>query len=236
MIELTENPGKLSPQATDELVAAFAEAYAVPGYEIPDPERVRRALNAALKTANASVIVAQGFIASGDTNRSDGYGPSYEIGRYGTLEEAQAAARGKGVQGDSGTVSRFKTVLTSDGKVQTRNRSLIERRRTPDGSYYVGFLDFREYEFGVRPAELSPVRPAPTSIMALDKFALGEAESQGYPVASPPEVRNVLIGEPGVWVGLWRNAGESRWRGEFEGTSDTELDRWLPLRRGTENV
>lgn len=230
-----EDPEHSSPRVTDELIAAFAEAYAVPGYEEPDPERVRRALNRALKTAGASVIVAEGFIASGDSNQSDGMGPSYEIGRYATLEEAQKAARGKGVQGDPGTVDSFETVLSSDGTVKTQKKRLIERRRTPEGSYKVGFVDLREFEYGVRPADLAPLRPVPSWITRED-FALSESESQGYPVVSPAEVREVLIEEPGVWIGLWRKAGDSAWRGEFEDTSDQELDRYLPEKSRSNHV
>lgn len=224
-----EDPEHPSPRVTDELVAAFSEAYAVPGYEEPDPERVRRALNRALKTAGASVIVAEGFIASGDSNQSDGMGPSYEIGRYSTLEEAQRAARGKGVQGDSGTVDSFETVLASDGTVKTLRKRLIARRRTPDGSYLVGFLDLREYEYGLRPAALHPLRPAPTSMLAADKFALSENESLGYAVVSAAEVRQRLLSDATVY-GLWRKVGETRWRGEFQGSSERDLDRWLPER------
>lgn len=228
-----EDPKHPSPRVTDELVAAFVKAYAVPGYEQPDPERVRQALNSSLKTADASVIVGRGFIVSGDTNQSDGMGPSYEVGRYSTLEEARKAARGKGVQGDSGTVDSFETVLSSDGTVKTRTRRLIDRRRTPDGSYLVGFLDFREYEYSIRPAALHPLRPAPTSMLAADKFALSENESLGYAVLSPTEVRQKLLSDATVY-GLWRKAAETRWRGEFAGSSEKELDRWLPERRHTD--
>ena len=224
-----EDPEHPSLRVTDELVAAFAEAYAVPGYERPDPERVRSALNRALKTAGASVIVGKGFIASGDSNQSDGMGPSYEVGRYATLEEARTAARGKGVQGDPGTVDSFETVLASDGTVKDLRKRLIARRRTPDGSYLVGFLDLREYEYGLRPAALHPLRPAPTSMLGADKFALSEKESLGYAVVSAAEVRQRLLSDAATY-GLWRKVGETRWRGEFRGSSDRDLDRWLPER------
>ena len=172
-------------------------------------------------------VIARGFIVRGDTNQSDGMGPSYEVGRYATLEEAQKASRAKGVQGDSGTVDSFETVLSSDGTVETRTRRLIARRRTPEGSFLVGFLDFREYEYGIRPAALHPLRPAPTSMLAADRFALSEHESQGYAVLSPTEVRQELLSDARIY-GLWRRAGETRWRGEFAGSSEKELDRWLP--------
>lgn len=172
-------------------------------------------------------LIEEGFIARGDTNQSDGFGPSYEVGRFSTLEEARAAARGKGVQGDPGTVSSFRTVEHASRARHTTEKRLIDRRRVPEGSYLVGFLDLREYEYGVRPADLNPVRPADTSIWNRSPFALSEAESGAYPVLSSSEVRETLLNS-GAWVGLWRRAGDLSWRGEFSGGTDAELDRWLP--------
>ena len=184
-----------------------------------------------LTATGPTTVISEGFIAYGESNQSDGFGPRFELGRFDELSEAIGAARGKGVQGDPGSVSSFQVLLYGGGAVKTVETRLTDRRRVPDGSYLVGFLDLREYEYGARPADTGPVRPYNSSIFALNPYALGEAESAAIPQVDAQELRSLLLDEPGDWVGLWRKAGESTWRGEFSGSTAKELDRWLPPKR-----
>lgn len=90
-------------------------------------------------------IVSSGFIATGEMDQSEGRGGIRHLGRFTEVEEAIAAARGWGVQGDDGRVSSFEFRLYETGMVVERTTALRGRRRTPDGRWLVGWLDLREY-------------------------------------------------------------------------------------------
>lgn len=171
-------------------------------------------------------LIVEGFMAHGESNPSDGIGPRYEIGRYSTIEEAITAAQGKGVQGDSGTVSAFTTLVYPNGTVKTLEKPVIKRRLAPDRKWLVGYIDLREYEYGVREAGNTEMRSASSTLAK--KFVMSESESQMFPVIEPVEVRRLLIEDPAKWVGLWRMVGDLSWRGEFQASTNTELDQWLP--------
>lgn len=177
-----------------------------------------------------STVIAEGFIAYGESNPSDGFGSRYEIGRYTTVKEAVSAALGKGVQGDDGSVDSYQVLLYEGGLVSTETQRLRGRRQTPEGSFTVGYFDFREYEYGLRAAADGEIRRAPTSIFAPSKFAVvGEEAEQIIPV-DPDIVRHRLSESPEEFVGIWRKVGDEDWRGEFPGGTDKQLDRWLPVR------
>lgn len=98
------------------------------------------------QTATGPVtVIAEGFIALGESDKSEGRGPRVELGRFTTVEEAIHAARGQGVQGDPGAVASYRYLLHAGGAVTEERARLIERRRVPDGRYLVGWLDLREY-------------------------------------------------------------------------------------------
>lgn len=175
----------------------------------------------------ARVVLSEGFIVHGDTNQSDGMGPRYEVGRYDNLEEARQAARGKGVQGDSGTVGRFQVASYAGGAVRTEETPLIQRRQVPSYEWLVGFVDLREYEYGIRLAAGIPVRPYDGSIFARKKFVLEGEDAEAIEVIDSLELRKLLRKYPEDLVGLWRKRGDTNWRGEFPGGTDQQLDRWL---------
>lgn len=93
------------------------------------------------KTGQATVI-AEGYIAYGESNKSDGLGPLVELDRYSTIEEALNRVRG---EGDNGEISSFKVVLYTGGLTETLIKRIYGRRKTPSNTYTVGFLDLREF-------------------------------------------------------------------------------------------
>lgn len=176
-----------------------------------------------------SSLVSTGYIAYGDSNQSDGIGPRVELGRFHELEEAIAATRGRGVQGDSGYVNVLEIHLEAGAlEATTRERRLIDRRRTPDGAYLVGFLDLREYEFGVRLGKLGPIRPKTCGIFEPD-FAVPEAENSNFSTVGIEELPGLLASD-GTIVGAWRKRGDDQWRGEFgaEVLRANWALKWLP--------
>ncbi|KQP62849.1 hypothetical protein [Nocardioides sp. Leaf285] len=102
----------------------------------------------AITATGATTVITTGFVAYGESDQSEGRGGTYEIGSFTTVEEAIAAARGKGTQGDPGYVSSFEWLLHEGGAVTRATVRLIDRRRTPEGYYLVGWLDLREYADG----------------------------------------------------------------------------------------
>jgi len=176
-----------------------------------------------------SSLVSTGYIAYGDSNQSDGIGPRVELGRFHELEDAIAATRGKGVQGDSGYVNVLEIHLEEGAlEATTRESRLIDRRRTPDGAYLVGFLDLREYEFGIRAPELGPIRPKTCGIFEPD-FAVPEAENSHFRTVAMEELPELLSSD-GATVGAWKKRGDNQWRGEFgaEVLRANWALKWLP--------
>lgn len=173
-------------------------------------------------------VIASGFLAKGSMNQSDGYGGSRTLGYFSTIEEAIDAARGQGVQGDPGEVSRFETRLYEGGLTDTITKGIIARRQGPDRSYTVGFLDFREYEYGIRRLRNTPVRPSDNSILSRTPFQLVGEEAENIEHISAEKLKARLNEDPQNTVGLWRRAGEEGWRGEFLRGSDSDMARNLP--------
>lgn len=88
-------------------------------------------------------------------------------------------------------------------------------------------IDLLEYEYGTRSGVGGPPR-----------YLEGSLDNSSYLVqtvrvneGNPDHVRDLLLRFPSL-VGVWKKKGDQNWRGEFQGTTDEELDRWLPLRRG----
>lgn len=104
-----------------------------------------------LTASGGYTVIGSGFIAQGDTDQSEGRGARREIDRFSTVEEAIEAARGRGIQGDSGYVYAFEYRLFEGGLLLTHTTEVWGRRRTPDGYYRVGWMDLREYA-GDRPS------------------------------------------------------------------------------------
>jgi hypothetical protein len=171
-------------------------------------------------------LLAEGYIAYGERDQTEGRQGRYEVGRYATEAEAVAAARGKGVQGDSGYVNSFRKILEGVD-LRLEEKRIVARRPVPSGGYAVGYLDMREYEYGVRSVSKQPVRPADTSIFARNSFAVGAAEGSAYPVLTFAEMKKILTEEPEIWVGAWRRPGDEGWRGEFTITATHARERWL---------
>lgn len=111
-------------------------------------------------------VMSAGFVATGDSDQSEGRGGQVEIGRFTTVEEAIAAARGRGVQGDPGEVAAFEFRLYDGGLVREHRERLIARRQTPDNSWLVGWLDLREYA----DRRLPPEEHGPCTCDALTPF------------------------------------------------------------------
>lgn len=75
------------------------------------------------------------FLVLEDTNKSDGYGPRVEAGRYFEYEDAYRAAQGKGVQGGCGEVVLVTevgveqyTVIDGNGEAVVLSQSTTWRR------------------------------------------------------------------------------------------------------------
>lgn len=212
-----------------------------------DADAVALALKAVLDYLDYEPPLREGFIAYGEIDQSEGRGGRRTIGHFETLAEALSAARGQGVQGDSGAVSWFKDSSKGDpidfraaeltGSPLTEV-TLFEHRQKPDGSYGMGFRDLREYEFGVRPASLGPVRPFNSNILTGGRPALSEMESTVYPPMDLAWILTVILSEePGEWIGLWRRAGESAWLGEFTLQDEQgRLPRWMPTAQTLDQV
>lgn len=171
-----------------------------------------------------SRVIAEGFIAYRENDQSEGRRGESEIGRFTELQEAIAAARGQGVQGSNGSVGAYRILHYSGGAVALEATRLIARRRVPQGGYAVGWLDLREYEFGVRPGTLGPVRKLSGSILSQETHAVPEADSSSIVLLEADEVRSQLTADSTA-VGAWRKSGETRWRSEF---SADELEDRLP--------
>jgi len=92
-----------------------------------------------------SRVLAEGFTAYRSNDQSEGRGGESSIGSFTTVEEAIARAQGQGVQGDPGSVRSYEVRIYEGGLIQTQETTLIARRRTPQGSWKVGWLDLREY-------------------------------------------------------------------------------------------
>lgn len=184
-----------------------------------------------LTATGAITIVGEGFTAYGDSDTSEGRGARILLASFSTLEEALQCARGKGVQGDSGYVSSFRTLLYKGGVVATHATPLTDRRRTPEGDYKVGFLDLREYEYGYRLASAGPVRPYDSSFFASSPFSVPLKDTNSIVRVEAEELRKMLANANSVLVGAWRRVGDDQWRGEFTITSAGDLDKWLPSRR-----
>jgi hypothetical protein len=61
-------------------------------------------------------LLGEGFIAHGDRFGTDGV---RELGRFLTVEKAIARARGNGIGGANGDVSRYEIRIYDDGSVKT---------------------------------------------------------------------------------------------------------------------
>lgn len=188
-----------------------------------------------LTATGAIQIISESFVAYGESNPSDGRGPLVELGRFSTVKEAIERARGKGVQGDAGSVSIFRTLLFEGGAVVAGESRLIARRREPNGSYRVGFLDLREFEYGVRLRGDVEVRLFDASIFARGKFAVPEDDSSSALASSPrvvpaSELWSLLVDSGNLLVGAWRRRGDVGWRGELPAQPTARLIDWLPDR------
>ncbi len=237
-----------APRVDATVLDAFYAEYRRHSDGSLDADAVALALKAVLEpTAGESGPLREGFIAYGEIDQSEGRGGRRTIGRYPTLGEALSAARGQGVQGASGTVSWFKETpergsseLYGQGLLdsQLTEVTIFEHLQKPDGSYGMGFRDLREYEFGVRPASLGPVRPFDASIFAGGKPALSEMESMVYPLMDLEWILTVILSEePDEWVGLWRRSGGGPWMGEFAlKDGQGRLPRWIPTTRTLDQV
>lgn len=184
---------------------------------------------AKLTATGESRVIAEGFTAYRSIDQSEGRGGEAPIASFSTLEEALAASRRQGVQGDDGSVSSYEVLHYTGGAVVTVQKSLIARRQTPEGSYTVGWLDLREYEYGVRPGSLGPVRRPSNSIFSQEIYAVPEADSSSIAPISTDELRSRFSTDPTA-VGVWRRAGEDRWRGEFPALTGWNSGGYLPQR------
>lgn len=184
-----------------------------------------------LTATGDTTVVSRGFSAYGEIDRSEGRRGRSALGSFSTLDEAIAAARGQGVQGDDGSVGRFEVLLYAGGLVITSETSIFGRRQAPDRSYPVGFSDLREYEFGVRPALAGPVRPAKTSILDRGALAIPDAEAELIRPVALLDLRRLLEADPDGLIGVWRRVGDGGWRGEFPGELASKPTSWLPSER-----
>ena len=89
-----------------------------------------------------------GFIAYGEIDTTEGRDGRSNLGEFTTVEEAIDAARGKGTQGDDGYISTYAWLLHEGGAVTRTTTRLIDRRRTPEGYWQVGYVDLCEYADG----------------------------------------------------------------------------------------
>lgn len=90
-------------------------------------------------------VLLTAYVATGDSNQSDGRGPHYDVGFFTTFSEAYEVCKGRGVQGSPGEVSTFETVRYAGGLISDRRLPLWGRRKLLDGSGYgFGFIDFRD--------------------------------------------------------------------------------------------
>lgn len=92
-----------------------------------------------------SRVIAEGFIAYRAIDQDEGRGGEQELERFTTVEEAIDRAKGQGVFGQNGSVSRYETILYSGGLIETVEEKLIGSRLTPDRGWQVGWIDLREY-------------------------------------------------------------------------------------------
>jgi hypothetical protein len=86
-------------------------------------------------------LIAEGYIALQDVDRAEGRGGRTSVGSFTTLDEAIAAARGQGIQGDSGYVQQYKTYCSLGGLVMTDTRMVWNRRKDEMGWYTVGAVN-----------------------------------------------------------------------------------------------
>lgn len=103
---------------------------------------------AKLTATGEARMISEGFVAFGESERSEGRGPRYELGRFSTLEEAVEAVQGEGVQGDPGAVNRFELLIFEGGLAQEKQEKVYDRRWKPSGGYSVGFIDLRDLKEG----------------------------------------------------------------------------------------
>lgn len=235
--ERTSGRSAESSRVTGEMVTLFCGSYSKLVGGFPDPTAVRTSLELVLKFADGQSLekpeepvaskpsedLDEGFIVYGEA-----FTGKVRVGRYATLDEALTASQQKGLNGEPGEITSFKTVLDlATGTSQLREMPLIGRRMTPLGYESIGFMDLREFEYGTRNGARGPVRSYSPGARPAVHFR------EPINRASPGAVRGFLLQFHSL-VGVWRLVGDAGWRGEFRGSTDAELDSWLPRKKYTD--
>lgn len=233
-------------RVTAEMLNIFCQSYRTLAGEMPDPSAVRASLELVLRLDSDGVLklhaavpqAPEQQVADPATGRFIVYGEAFtgkiNLGSYGTFEEALEAAQEKGLFGEPGEIRELRrTMSPGTGKIKLREHVIYGKRWTPRGIHEFGFMDLREFEYGVRPAAYGHVLVYNHDVPACRDGVL-QPRGVGVRGISAKDLRRELLSNSDS-VGVWRLKGKHYWQGEFIGRNNEQLDGWLPKESYTDD-